>query len=484
MAKFSEGFSKALDKTVWFIGSIYFVPVLYAFALLTKHLGIQEISIPLIALSVAAILLLCKKVQNIFAILLYASFFIEDIFVNANWISYGIAIGVVVVSFFYFIIKNVFFPKKSLKQILVQFKNGKLYIPLLFTLVAYILAGAGYNFDVGAFFATIGFTILTVLVYYIALNHTENLSNYMMKMFVLGGLLVAFEMLLRNMILGGSIKAIFTTPKGTAGVIVGTQNINAAALFLLLGLIGSFGMGYKTKIDWLSLVGIAFFAAMILLTSCRAIVAIALLCTPIFLIFFFLESPKKRNLLIATLVVVALLVILCVVFRHIVAREIEKVINKFAMGLNGREELWNWCLTNFNDFPIFGCGFIATSIVPTMRMPHLILAHNTALQWLVSLGVVGCILMIPFYFTKYKIIMHNFFSRPMFLRLAIIVVELSGLVDQTAAMDIFVHLIIIVSLAALERVDLKLDNPDDGLDKKIFFLRWFQKSEKVKKIKN
>ncbi len=482
MAKLGEMLSKTLDKIVLFLGSIYFVPVTFCFALLCKNVGIQEVSVPIIALSVAAILFLCKKVQNVFAIIFYASFFIEDIFVDANWVVYGIAIGVVVLSFFYFIAKNIFFPKSKLKEFLKQFKTGKLYIPLLITLVAYILAGAGYNFDVGAFFATIGFTILTILLYYVALNHTENLYSYMMKIFVLGGILVATEMFLRNIIIGGSIRYIFITPKGSAATIVGTQNINAAAIFLLLGLIGSFGMGYKTKIDWISLIGVVFFAGTIMLTHCRAIVAITLISTPIFLIFFFLESPKKKNLLFCAAIVLVIGIILCVVFRNVVMREIERIINKFAIGLNGREELWNWCLVNFNDNPVFGCGFIATTVVPTMRMPNLILAHNTILQWLVSLGVVGCILMLPFYFTKYKIVLHNFFDRPMFLRLAIIVVELSGLVDQTAAMDIFVHLIIIVSLAALERVDLGLDNPNAGLDRRIFFLRWFKRTKKSSEI--
>ena len=77
--------------------------------------------------------------------------------------------------------------------------------------------------------------------------------------------------------------------------------------------------------------------------------------------------------------------------------------------LNGREDLWPWCLNMFKQAPLFGNGFIATEYPPEViaNKLNIILAHNSLVQWLCSLGIIGTGLMGYFYYCKYDVLLKN-----------------------------------------------------------------------------
>ena len=84
-------------------------------------------------------------------------------------------------------------------------------------------------------------------------------------------------------------------------------------------------------------------------------------------------------------------------------------------------------------------------------MEYYIHAHNTVLQWAVSCGVFGLLCSVWFYFEKYKLIFLGF-KENAYLSCFAIIVAMSGMVDQAAAMDPFVYLLPLVILAAIENL--------------------------------
>ena len=70
---------------------------------------------------------------------------------------------------------------------------------------------------------------------------------------------------------------------------------------------------------------------------------------------------------------------------------------------NGRQILWPWCWNKFKENPLFGIGFVSKDdSVPTLvSTDSIVLAHNSILQYLTSLGIIGTLMMGYFYFKKY-----------------------------------------------------------------------------------
>ena len=137
-------------------------------------------------------------------------------------------------------------------------------------------------------------------------------------------------------------------------------------------------------------------------------------------------------------------------FTDHILKFIDMIIAKIRRGLNGRDELWPWCVRRFLEYPALGYGFIASETVPTVRV-NLVLAHNTLLQWLTSTGIIGTSLMVYFYIRKYKAVFSGARSvAKTFIILAVICVELTGMMDQAAAMDIFVFSLPVLLLAGAD----------------------------------
>ncbi len=432
-----------------FLQSKWLILPLFSLALIFQTLGLYDINVLIAAVILSLILILCDDVKNIFAIIFYVSFFIGNIFISANWYVYGTAIGLALVSFIVFTTRKII----AIKSKTHQLKLSRIFIPLCFASMAFVLGGVFSNFSFLPFLATLGFSLAVLFFVFVASNFVKDFKDYLMFLFTMGALLITLEMFITNAIKWGSILHIFIFCGKFTEHSIGAQNVNAASLFILIGQISCIGLGFKKKNGNLYLLLSAFFTFAIVTTLCRMVIALALFSFFVLTIYSLVKTPYKKSYAI-TYCVVLLVVSICILLDpKFLQYIVSSILSKIYGGdfFRGRIEIWDWCFEYFSKYPVLGYGFTAP---PETQFPigpsNIILAHNTFIQWLVSLGVLGTLVLLFFSFCKYKIALLSIKEVGIFPTFLLIMIALSGLVDQAAQMDIFIHAISIITLVSID----------------------------------
>lgn len=422
--------------------SEWLVPIVFLFAMAGQIFNFITYSLSIIVGLIILILFLCEDVKNVVAIILYAPFYIKNIFYFPQEKLFTVAVIVAILAL---LVSAAFKIAKCYKNNL--FKRGEFYVALAVSTVAYLLGGITSSFSFERFLTVLMFCLASLLFYFLALNSTKDLARFMYKTFVWGALMVTLELFIWNYINGG-INEIFTRYVSD----VGAENINVAALFMLLGVCGAFGLGYRTKYDGAFFVLAVYLVACIFISHSRMIIFLSVVTFVFFTILCFLDSPNKKAFAICFC---SLFLVVFIAAAANVGKFIE-LITGFTVkeGLSGRDRLWAWCLKELVKHPIFGVGFIFEEGVPGLSgyASKYILAHNTVIQWLCSLGIFGTLLMLYYTFKKYQILSRSM-NVEFILRFTLIMIAVSGIVDQAAQMDPFILNITIVVIAALENLE-------------------------------
>lgn len=418
-----------LEKFKNFLESKHMIPVILLVSFLGWVTQLYLITIPILAIIVAMIYFFAEDVKNSFLIFFYTPFFLSDFSKNSLYI-YISCIVLTAISIVYFIIKML--TKK------IPLKKGKMFWAFVISTIAFLMGGIYKNFNLSAFLITSFFCIICYLIYWISVNFTKNLKKYLNISFICGAFFICTQIFLK-LIANKSITWL------------GLQNKNVACIYLVLGIISCFAMGFKTKKDWSYFLISLLFAFVVYLTSCRLMVLLALITLITLFIVMFIKSENKKAFLLIIGLGVLTTTIIWIIKPHIINNLIQSLLSR-GISLNGRDELWPWCWNKFKEFPIFGIGFYSSEKVPGVTaLINIVLAHNTPLQWLTSLGIFGTLLMGYFYFKKYQISFKNFKFKNLFLIISIILIELSGITDQAATMDIFVYLLSLILISAIEK---------------------------------
>lgn len=425
--------------------SEYVVPSVFLFAFVFWLAEFTLINVCAAALLVAAIMLFCDDVKNIFCPIFYVGFFVKDIVVEANWGVYFACIVIVCVSFAAFVARKAITDKKN-------FKLGKMFFPLILLDVAFLTGGIIGNFQFSTFFATLGLSFVMLLLYFIAVNFTVDLGRYFAYLFVCGAAFIVIQRYCYNLVYYKDLSEIFSPIAWVAA-----EPPNTSAIYVALGLVGCLILGTDKKNGYLMLIPCVLFGFFLVTLCCRGVLLTCLAVMPPLMVYYFIKSKEKKNIIIllCSIIVVAAVV---EITTHAVSLAMQKLIEKMQKadkfsGRLGEDGLWMWCLKKFAEYPIFGFGFKSPEIVPALRQgaEYYIHAHNTLLQWMVSCGVVGLILAAWFYYEKYKLVIKGF-KHSAYIPCFAIVIAMSGIVDQAAAMDPFVFLMAIISIVAIEQV--------------------------------
>ncbi|MBQ3047189.1 MAG: O-antigen ligase family protein [Clostridia bacterium] len=422
--------------------SEWLVPIVFLFAMAGQIFNFITYSLSIIVGLIILILFLCEDVKNVVAIILYAPFYIKNIFYFPQEKLFTIAVVVAILAL---LVSATFKIAKCYKNNL--FKRGEFYVALAVSTVAYLLGGIISNFSFERFITILMFCSASLLFYFLALNSTKDLARFMYKTFVWGALMVTFEIFIHNYMEGG-VSEIFSR----YFIDVGAENVNVAALFILLGVCGAFGIGYRTKYDGAFFVLAVYFVASIFITRSRMIIFLSCVTLAFFTVICFLDSPNKKSFTICFCGLLALVFITAAVNVHAFVEIFDGFSEK--NGLSGRDRLWKWCVQKFKEYPVFGIGFIFEDGAPSANAEaaRYVLAHNTVIQWLCSLGIFGTLLMLYYTFKKYQILSRSM-NVEFILRFTLIMIAVSGIVDQAAQMDPFILNITIVVIAALENLE-------------------------------
>ncbi len=386
---------------------------------------------------------LLEDVKTIFCLVLYVPFFINDIVADPNWACYIGAIACAITGLVGYLVRSILLNGKKLKK-------GKMLNGFLFALIAFTFAGVG-RVSIMPVLITWALFIATYVFYFIAINGTEDFGKYLCFLFFIGAVVLVVQNIINCLRHEGILS--LGNP-----VFYCAENVNTIALFMVFGIIGAFGLGMRKKYDFLAIISMPIFLFGTIISCCRVAFAICALATAVLSVILVIYSPRKRYILIP-IVAAIFVAMLFVVWKWETLIEILKnVLTKGNKGVNGRDDLWEWCWQRFIEYPVFGYGMVADGSVPTLRDVgnlNLVLAHNTVLQWLTSLGIVGSVFISVFYFYKYYVVLKGFNADRIWVLAGVLVIALAGTLDQSPAMDYFTFLLPLLCVASTENVKNK-----------------------------
>lgn len=423
--------------------SYYIAPILFFLAFWGWFFKLTLVVVFVFCLVFALVLFFCKDVKNIFPPVLYISFFITDIVSEPQWTGYFIAIALAVIALAYFGVKSIVKDRKKLVK-------GKLFYPLIVASVAF-LAGGISHFNGIAFLITLGFCLVNLFLYFLAVNYTRDLSKFMCFVFIAGAVILCIQVLFVHTPVK-DLRPYPTDPFFSA------QTVNTAAIFIFLGMAGCFGIGRGTRAEFYYFALSVVFTLGIIATCCRTMIAVALLGEVVLYVLFIIHSCRPNRFIFTVLLLFCLVVAGVMIFDELIKPVIKYIFEKNVSDLSGRRDIWNFCIEKFKERPLLGYGYIVDEDVTFIRPDYpVLLAHNTFLQWIASLGIFGTAGLGVFYFAKYKEVVCGFSRAKIFHIIALLGIGISGMMDQAAAMDFFTFLtpILIVAAAEKERQGVK-----------------------------
>ncbi len=390
--------------------------------------GLEMVAVCVLALPVIVCFLICDNVRLLYGPFLLVPFFSVDVQSKSEIVGYAIIFAVVFVSFVYFMIKH----RKT------KARKGDMFWGLLIADVAFLLGGVVGHFSIKNFAIILVLSIDLYLLYFVAINHTKDLIPYLMLCFVVVGSCLAVQhgvMLLRA---GDVIQGILSRSVYEIGVL----SINVVAIYYPLGVIGGIYLFKKAqKYNYLFLALAILQFIFMLLTYCRGVIVTSGLVILVLCIILIAKSPNRKKLFL--IYGTALAVIITLVFAIPTTRNI--VLGFISRGFNtsGRDELWAWCIEQFRSSPIFGIGFVADEVPPSLTL-HIVMAHNTILQWFTSLGIVGTVLMIPFYYEKYKTFVGKYNFNKLCMLCLVLCIALEGILNACTIMFFIVAISVVI----------------------------------------
>lgn len=382
--------------------------------------------------------LFSEDVKIIFCIVFYIPFFINDIVADPNWASYIGAIACAVVGLVCYLVSRIVLDGKNLKK-------GRMFYGFLAALLAFTVGGAA-RADLTPILVTWALFTATYVFYFIAVNAKEDLSKYLCYLFVVGSAVLIIQKVYNGFQNGGLIS-------DKNPMFYCAENVNTVALFIAFGAVGAFGLGVGKKYDFLAIISMPIFLFGTIITRCRVAFGICALGVVAFSIMLIIFSPKKRYAIISIFAIVGVALLVCVLKREVLLEKVSHFLTKGKSGVSGRDELWEWCWQRFTEYPVLGFGMVSDTSVPWLRdvgSLNLVLAHNTVIQWLTSLGIIGSAFISVFYFYKYYAVLNGFNKSKIWAFAGILLLALAGTLDQSPTMDYFTFLLPLVCVASTE----------------------------------
>lgn len=396
--------------------------------------GLEMVAVCVLALPVIVCFLICDNVRLLYGPFLLVPFFSVDVQSKSEIVGYAIIFAVVFVSFVYFMIKH----RKT------KVRKGDLFWGLLIADIAFLLGGVVGHFSIRNFAIILALNIALYLLYFVAINHTKDFIPYLMLCFVVVGCCIAVQhsvLLLRtgNVFQGILSRSVYE---------IGDVSINVVALYYPLGVIGGIYLFKKAqKYNYLFLVLAILQFIFMLLTYCRGVIMTSGLVILVLCIILIAKSPNRKKLFL--IYGSALAVAIALVFAIPTTRNLVLGFISRGFKTSGRDELWAWCIEQFKSSPVFGVGFVADEIPPSLTL-DIVMAHNTILQWFTSLGIVGTVLMIPFYYEKYKTFSGKYNFNKLCTLCLVLCIALEGILNPACTIMFFIVAISVVIVGATE----------------------------------
>jgi len=377
------------------------------------------------------VFLVSRDPKNALFMPLTAAFFLNDFKDKSHYLFYGIAIVMYVLTAVYFLIKM--YLKPNIKR-----TEGNMYVAHLFYTVGVCIGGLVGFFDLTVMVLVLLFCVVIYFYYFMIINYATNFKNAFRYFFIIVGVQLFVQIIILHIKQGGALLDALLYKNI---IEIGVQNINVASIYLFFAMSSMFWLALDhKKYDYIFMLGAVAFETLIILIYSRIGTLISSIAFVGLWVYLFVKSNHKKILLLIFVVLVAVFVTLLLLPNSRVFGVIKSYVDA-GFSANGREELWPWCLEKFKANPIFGIGFVSPNDpVPSVTTPNVVLAHNTLLQYMTSVGIIGLALVSVYYVMKYRVVIKGLKGTDKFCLLILLGVELIGIFDQSPTMDIFMTL--------------------------------------------
>lgn len=431
---------KSFEKVDKVLNNKFTLISLLVFSFVMWALSLVKILVPIIGVYCFVVCAFSKDPKSVFAVIFSIPFFLENLSDSSCYVFYGIGIALAVLGLIVFVLKAVFYDK-------IHVTKGKLFWGFVALAIASMLGGIVGFFNILAIVIALAICALLYFLYFVMLNFCHDLKDFSRKYFIIFGFSLFVQLIYLHILSGDFIHSVLN--KGIT--YVGAQNANAPAVYFLLAMFSFFWIAYEKKEkDYLYCLGAYFYVFATFFVYSRISTLQCAIFAIICFVMIFCKSQNKKALGITIGVIVLCVLIFAIIFWDGFYSAISRYLSLGFKG-NGRDELWPWCFDKFFSHPVFGVGFVDyAGSVPTVASSHVIMAHNTFLQFLTSTGFVGLLLAGYFYFNKYRIICNNFADYNTYIFLVSVALSCVGIFDQCMTMDPFIFTISIMYVVMAE----------------------------------
>ena len=400
--------------------------------------NLPEISATFLVLFEVLVLIFCKEnPKALFYPIMTLIYITRSLLTTAQFIYGGILGGILVFSFLGYIIYKIKVEK-------IKCKKGKMFWVFIPLIIANILGGVVGHFNILMSFLVLLILVFLYGVYWFCLNFISNSQKYFAYLAIFLSLLTTLEIFVGYFFESNGFIWALTHKIAYFGD--GLVNINCASIFMLTGVCACFYLATGHKKDYLFILLAIFFDLVILQGYSRTAIVLAFIISVVYFIIIVRKSINKKLLLISLGVLIGIVAIV----SGIMWRQIYNFLAPYleqGISLNGRADLWNWCIETFKNNIFFGIGYTTTDpavlqggAAPGMAIMGdycFVQAHNIFLQNLTSLGIIGSLLTIPFYVQKYMLVFKKFTTYKLFVLIMFLSLFLSSLFDITYPLNFF-----------------------------------------------
>ncbi len=468
--------NETIKKISNFLYSDYYFLSIVAYVVLMWGLGqlapgpFVVIGISSLVLVIAGILVLQRDIMPVIPLL----FLVMCVMPTPEMPSYiwiEAIFGVIVVAAVVF---HVIYYKIS------EFKFGKLFFPLFLFAIAILLGGVGSRLPVTSTGTLMGFLLIALapmFIYLMALNYTDperTTTSYIAKTMVHFGVvsvleLIVFYCLHLDLVRAGDVPHLgWAISNSIATYLLITvpmcfylyvkKDTKDAYVYLILGIIQYFAIFATTSRG-----GILFGTAEFIITGIVTI--------------FALKGRKRKEYLF---VVAGLVILGIAIFAAAYHRIVRIITHIFSDGMNdsGRFELYREAIACFFEYPIFGVGlgYIGKMVRGAFNSIGIYMFHNTILQYVASLGIVGLVAYAYYYFARIEIIFERWSLYSLYIIMIMIGFEGYSLLN-TGTVQGYPTSIILVMLIACYEMDSKQQESE------VFFVVRNKLKDRIKSLR-
>ena len=342
---------------------------------------------------------------------------------------------------------------------LEEFKFGKMFFPMFLFLIASLLGGVGSKLPQsvrGNLLGTLLLALAPIFIYLMAVNYIDRekeVAKYIAKSAVAFGVCLVLELGMYYLFKPESLYNVYGVPHLGFGI------SNTIATYFLITIPMCFYMYVKEdsriKGYIYLLFGIAQFVSIFLTTSRGGALFGTLEFVIMSIVTIVVVDKKKR---IEYFIFAGVMLVLAGAMFGLLFDRIKAFLKMmFSDGMNdsGRFELYREAIACFFERPIFGVGLgyqgKMTKLINTVGV---YMFHNTILQYVACLGLVGLCAYAYLYFARLEILFETTNKYSLFMLMMFIGFEGYSLLN-TGTVDGFPDGLIVMLLYAAQEIDTK-----------------------------